>query len=237
MNEYDMAKGLREGLEKMAVPFDDAIIEKFLKLSDLLLEANQIHKFTTITDPKDITVKHYLDSVSAYKYLTANAKVLDLGAGAGFPSMPLKFIDQSLDFTLLDSLQKRVNYLENLIKVNSLDKIRAIHARCEDVDRLNMRESFDFVVVRGLASLPTLLEYAMPYLKVGGKLIAYKSEKAAEELALAAEAFKKLYCRVETVDEFLLSSEYHRTLIVVVKEKKTNICYPRIQNKPRTNPL
>ena len=168
-----------------------------------------------------------------------NAKLIDVGAGAGFPSIPLKILRPDLDITMLDSLNKRVNFLNLVIETLGLEKIRAIHGRCEDVAKDFMfREKFDYGVARAVAALPTLLEYVLPFVKVGGQMLAYKSVQAQSELDLSTRAQNILGGRSVEIKKYMIyeiSSE--RNIIVINKQSHTPAGYPRSGNKAKSNPL
>lgn len=201
---------------------------------EYLKEYNQITNLTAITDDRGIAVKHFLDSVTGEEFLPQGASVLDVGSGAGFPAVPIKIVRPDLNFLLLDSLNKRVVFLDSLIKKLDLSGVIAVHMRAEDGAR-KYREKFDAVVARAVAPLPTLLEYTLPFVRVGGIFVAYKGE-AKEELALSDNALRILGARLKNKKEFLLGDD-KRTVLVFEKISKTPEKYPRLQNKPRISPL
>ena len=206
----------------------------FIKLYNTLIEANNVMNLTTITDWKDVVIKHYIDSCYASKYMPTNSHVLDIGAGAGFPSIPLKIIRPDLDIVMLDSLQKRVNFLNKAISELLLTNIQAIHSRAEEYINVS-RETFDVVVARAVANMNTLVEYCLPYVKIGGLFIAYKSN-VDEELSNAEKAIEILGGKVESVEHYKLEDN-ERCLVLIRKIKNTPNKYPRGQNKPRTSPI
>lgn len=211
----------------------DTLINKFNIYTNYLLEYNQNVNLTAITEKSEIDLKHYIDSLHGEKYFKGN--VLDIGAGAGFPSIPLALIKKECNFTLADSLNKRIIFLNSLIEKLELTNVSTIHTRAEDIKK---REFYDTVTARAVASLNILLEYTIPFLKVGGKLVAYKGEKAKEEIINSQNALKVLGASITDIKEYnLYKTEEKRTLIIITKNKKTDIKYPRIQNRPRTNPL
>ena len=214
--------------------------ELFSVYEKLLLEWNEKINLTAITDPKEIRIKHFEDSLSLFEtgLLDGEKKVLDLGSGAGFPGIPVKIKNPSLDITLMDSLGKRIKFLEAVIEKLSLKKITAVHGRAEELGRNEIyRESFDVVVSRAVAELPTLLEYAVPFVKAGGYFIAMKGANAEEEIKKAENALKVLGCSVEDTISVKLPPDITHCLIVIRKNKKTEKKYPRGQGKPRKNPL
>ena len=167
--------------------------------------------------------------------ITKNARIIDIGSGAGFPAVPLKIVRPDLNFTLVDSLNKRVNFLNQLFSLLELSNIRAIHARAEDFIKGN-RESYDFAVARAVAPLNALLEYMVPYLKIGGRCLIYKSQKMEEEIKEAKKAMEILSVRIVKVLEYELG-DATRKILIVEKLEKTNEKYPRGKNLPKLKPL
>ncbi len=206
----------------------------FLTYRDYLKEYNEKVNLTAITDDRDIAVKHFLDSVLGEKFLPKNASVVDVGSGAGFPAVPLKIVRPDLKFTLMDSLNKRVVFLQSLIEKLDLSDITAVHARAEEGAK-TYREKFDAAVARAVAPLPTLLEYVLPLVRVGGLFVAYKGN-AEEELAQSEHALRVLGGKLLRKEEFSLCGD-KRTVLVFEKTSKTPERYPRLQNKPRISPL
>ncbi len=209
--------------------------ERFGIYRTFLLEYNEKVNLTAITDPQEVVRKHFLDSVLGEKFIPQGARVLDVGTGAGFPSVPLKILRPDLSFILLDSLQKRIVFLEELMKRLQLTDMTCIHARAEEGVK-TYREQVDVAVARAVAPLPTLLEYVLPYVKVGGRFVAYKAD-VAEEILAAKRALSVLGGKIGTQEEFLLPNGEKRTVVVVEKISPTPVRYPRQQNKPRISPL
>lgn len=201
---------------------------------DYLLEVNAHTNLTAITDPREIEVKHFKDSLTVLSYIKEKDKVLDIGAGAGFPGLPLR-IEKDFDLTLIDSVNKKVVFMNEVIEKLGLKNTRAIHTRAEDYAK-EKRESFDVVVSRAVANMATLSEYALPFLKVGGLFIALKGPKAEEELEAGKNAIKILGGRVKEIKAFDLDGN-ERVNIVIEKVKKTNKKYPRGKNLPKKEPL
>lgn len=209
--------------------------EKFLKYYDFLASENQKYNLTAITSREDVFYKHFLDSVLPESEITKNANIIDIGSGAGFPAVPLKIVRPDLKFTLVDSLNKRVNFLTQLFSLLDLSDIKAVHARAEDFIKEN-RESYDFAVARAVAPLNTLLEYMVPYLKIGGRCLIYKSQKMEEEIKEAKKAMEILSVRIVKVLEYELGNAT-RKILIVEKLEKTNEKYPRGKNLPKLKPL
>lgn len=201
---------------------------------DYLLEVNAHTNLTAITNPREIEIKHFKDSLTVLSYIKEKDKVLDIGAGAGFPGLPLR-IEKDFDLTLIDSVNKKVVFMNEVIEKLGLKNTRAIHTRAEDYAR-EKRESFDVVVSRAVANMATLSEYALPFLKVGGLFIALKGPKAEEELEVSKNALKILGGRVKEIKAFDLDGN-ERVNIVIEKVKKTKDKYPRGKNLPKKEPL
>ena len=215
--------------------FGENELEKFDLFYNFLTEENKKYNLTTITKPEDFAVKHILDSVMPIDLFVKNAKVVDIGCGAGFPSVPLKIVRDDLNFTLLDSVNKKVSFCNLAVEKLNLKNIKAEHCRIEDFAIKNS-EKFDICCSRAVASLPTLLEYALPLLKVGGVCIFYKSQKLEEEIDLSKNALKILGGKITKTKQYDLQDN-QRKILVVQKIKPCPKGYPRGQNKPRTKPL
>lgn len=209
----------------------DETVGKFEVFKNFLLEQNKLFNLTAVTDPEMIDRKHFIDSLTAYPYICG--QVLDIGSGAGFPSIPLKIVLPKTPFTLVDSLQKRVNFLNETVKLLQLENTTAIHTRIEEYKQKNF---FDTVVARAVAKTVTLCEYALPFVKIGGLMIAYKSygEELDGELDEAQTAIEILGGKIEKV--IPTNSENH-ALVLIRKLNASPSKYPRGGNKPRTQPL
>lgn len=228
---------LTNALQAAQIPFDAQKTEQLTVYHNHLLCFNEHTNLTAITDPDEMIQKHYIDSLLGLSLLPKEGKLVDVGCGAGLPSMPLKIFAPQLSVTLLDASQKRLRFLEEVIQMLSLENIVTHHARAEDAGHDKaLRASFDVAVSRAVASLPTLLEYCLPLVKAGGKFLAYKGPGAAEEIALAQGAMQKLGCKLEKDHEFSLSDGSSRHLLVFEKIGLCAPAYPRspkqIKNKP-----
>ena len=202
--------------------------------SDYLIEVNSHTNLTSITDPEEIKIKHFEDSLSVLPYIKEGNRVLDIGAGAGFPGIPLR-IEKNFDLTLVDSVNKKVNFMNEVIDKLDLSNARAIHTRAEDFAKEN-RESFDVVVSRAVANMATLSELCLPFLKVGGIFIALKGPRADEELEAAQNAIKILGGQVKEIERFKIDDN-DRVNIIVEKIHPTKKKYPRGKNQAKKNPL
>lgn len=202
--------------------------------TDYLLEVNSHTNLTSITDSEEIKIKHFEDSLSVLDYIKEGCKLLDIGAGAGFPGIPLR-IEKDFDLTLIDSVNKKVNFMNEVIEKLELTNARAIHVRAEDFAKKE-RELYDIVVSRAVANMSTLSEYCIPFLKKGGIFIALKGPKADEELKQADNAIKILGGKVKTIDRFNIDDN-DRVNIVIEKIHPTKKKYPRGKNLPKKNPL
>lgn len=209
-------------------------MDKFKIYEQMLIETNKKFNLTSIDDPKEIRIKHFEDSLTIKSYINKGMKVLDIGSGAGFPGIPLR-IEKDFDLTLIDSVNKKVNFMNEVIEELKLEKAKAIHVRAEDYAK-DHREEFDMVISRAVANLSTLSEYALPFLKVGGIFIAMKSPKAEEEYEQAQNALKILGGELINIDTIDLYGNTRKN-ILIKKVRSTKKKYPRGKNQPKKNPL
>lgn len=225
---------LKKYIESLTEAADtDECLNKFSLYRDYLLEQNKLFNLTAITEPNEVEEKHFIDSLTAYRYVKGS--VADIGSGAGFPGIPLKILFPDNEFTLIDSLNKRVSFLQSTISLLRLKKVSAVHSRAED---LNKNIKYDTVVSRAVSRLNTLSEYCLPFVKVGGLFIAYKSNDSDEEINEAKYAIEVLGGEIEDIKTTLLPvSGIQRKLVLIRKKKATPISYPRGQNKPKKQPL
>ena len=213
---------------------EEQLFEKFFVL---LTEYNARFNLTAITEREEVFEKHFLDSVTGGSLIPQNASVLEVGSGAGFPSLPLKILRKDLNFTLVESTGKKCEFLKVAVKELGLSGVTVLNERAEMLARdTKYREKFDICCARAVARLNTLSEYCLPFVKVGGSFLAYKAN-ADEELGEAESAIHKLGGRTETVFHYSLPNHGNRTLILINKEKHTPSLYPRGQGKERKNPL
>lgn len=209
-------------------------MDKFEKYEQMLIETNKKFNLTSIDDPDQIRIKHFEDSLTIKSYINDGMKVLDIGSGAGFPGIPLR-IEKNFDLTLIDSVNKKVNFMNQVIDELDLKNTRAVHVRAEDYAKEH-REEFDMVVSRAVANLSTLSEYALPFLKVGGIFIAMKGPKAEEEYEDAQNALKILGGELINIDSLDLYGNTRKN-ILIKKVRSTKKKYPRDKNLPKKKPL
>ncbi len=233
MNIEEFSKELTKLASKIEIELSLDEIEKLYKFMYLLLEWNEKINLTAITEPEDIILKHFVDSITIKKYIKSENKVLDMGTGAGFPGIPLKIISSDTYFTLVDSLNKRIIFLNEVCDKLKLDKIENIHSRAEELAKnKKYREQYDVVTSRAVARLASLVEYMLPFVKVGGRCICMKGSNVDEELIEAKKAINVLGGEIEKVDKFLLpNSDIERNIVIIKKIKNTSCKYPR---KPGT---
>lgn len=214
---------------------------KFKVFMEELVSWNNKFNLTALTEEKDILIKHFYDSVLGLKAWQWNGQeaVLDLGTGAGFPGIPLKILLPSIELVLVDSLQKRVGFLQNLIEKLQLSKVDAIHGRAEELGQNHLyREKFDLVVSRAVAGLPVLAEYCLPFVKSGGCFLAYKGAEGKEESTMAEGAINELGGQIIKIESFILPEELSkRTIIIIQKLRPTPARYPRRAGIPAKKPL
>lgn len=228
-------KNLKKIFEKYEININNLQEKQFDDYFHMIVETNKVLNLTAITEENEVLLKHFLDSVLPVKKFMKNSTVVDVGTGAGFPAIPLKIVRPDLKFCLVDSLNKRINFLNDVIEKLQLEEIETKHSRAEDFAKQN-REKFDYAVARAVAPLNTLVEYLLPLVKVGGKAIIYKSAKLQEELLSAKKAIEVLGGEVETVEKFMID-DMERNVLILKKIKNTPSKYPRDKNKPKLSPI
>lgn len=213
-------------------------IEKYYNYMNLLLEWNEKINLTAIIEPREIILKHFVDSLTIAKYIKDDEKLIDVGTGAGFPGIPLSIVKENTDIVLLDSLNKRINFLEEVKENLKLENITTIHGRAEEFGKnKNEREKYDIATSRAVASLNILLEYLLPLVKVGGRAICMKGSNI-EEIENAKNALEILGGKIEKIEEITLpNSDIKRNIIIVKKVKNTPSKYPRKPGTPSKEPI
>lgn len=238
--QYDLNK-LTDGLEKLDISLSDLQVKQLLIFYEVLKEKNKVLNLTAITDFDEVVDKHFLDSLSLIKMidLTQPLKILDLGTGAGFPGIPLKIAFPQLEIVLMDSLNKRVLFLKDVITELKLHKISALHGRAEEIARKSdYREKFDICVSRAVANLSALSEYCIPFVRQGGMFISYKSGEIEEEVLQAKRAVHLLGGKIKEVEKFQLpGTDIWRSFVKIEKINKTSKTYPRKAGTPTREPL
>lgn len=236
MKEY-----LKEISTEIGIPISDKQIDQFKKYFGYLIEMNQVMNLTAITEPKEVVQKHFIDSISIINYydFKDSMSVIDVGTGAGFPGIPLAIMCPDVHFTLMDSLNKRIKFLNNVIELCELKNVTCIHSRAEDLGKnKEYREKYDVCVSRAVANLSVLLEYCMPFVKVGGYFISYKSILAEDELIKSQNAQKKLStCFEKNISFEIPDTDYKRCFLFFEKKNILNKKYPRQSGMPKKNPL
>lgn len=238
MNE-DFKKKLIEGAKAIDIEVTEKNAEKFYNYMEILLDWNERINLTAITEENDIILKHFIDSLTVLKYIEEEKNIIDVGTGAGFPGIPISIVSEGNRVTLLDSLNKRILFLQDVIDKINLKNVKAIHSRAEEFGQnKDNRQKYDIAVSRAVANLSTLLEYLMPLVRVGGKCICMKGPDIEEELNNAKFAIKELGGVIEKVDKFVLpNSDIIRNIIIIKKEKDTPEKYPRKPGTPSKTPL
>lgn len=234
-----MLERLADFLQQQNITPNEEMMNRFQKFSDLLREWNEKINLTAITEPSEIELKHFIDSLTILQTGKIQGKIIDIGCGAGFPSFPIKIACPQVDVTLLDSLNKRVLFQQEVIRELGLTKVHTVHSRGEDGGKNpDHREQYDVACARAVSSLPSLIELCIPFVKVGGYFIALKGSNVEEEIKASKNALNQLNAEIETVLSFQLPhSEDGRNIVVIKKLAKTLPKYPRNAPKPIKQPL
>lgn len=232
---------LYESCKQMGVLLEQYQLEQFLNYQNLLLQWNEKMNLTAITEKRDIILKHFADCVSIVSEISfeKDVSVIDVGTGAGFPGIPLKIVCPSIHMTLLDSLQKRIYFLEEVIAKLSLQNINCIHSRAEDSGRdMNCREQYDYCVSRAVANLAVLSEYCLPFVKVGGIFIALKGKDAEKEMEQSQKAIKVLGGEITELKQVSIPyTDLQHKIVLIKKVAQTPKQYPRKAGKVLKNPI
>lgn len=234
-------ENLKRKASMLGITLTQKQLDQFKTYYEMLIEKNKVMNLTAITEWEEVIDKHFIDSISLVKAtdLSGEKRILDLGCGAGFPGIPLKIAFPNLKITLLDSLNKRINFLKDVIAELGLEEVEALHGRAEDYARKSeYREQYDYCVSRAVANLTSLSEYCIPYVKEDGYFISYKSGKVKEEVKEVKKALFLLGGQLEDVVSFTLpETDMERDFVLIKKEKKTPKKYPRKAGIPTKEPL
>lgn len=239
MNKEEFIEKMQEKSTFLNVRFSVKQTEQFFEYMNLLIEWNEKMNLTAITDPEEIILKHFIDSITILKNIENNVKIVDVGTGAGFPGIPLSIMRPDLKTILVDSLNKRLIFLQEVVNKLQLKNVEIIHARAEEFGQnKKYRENFDIATSRAVANLATLSEYLIPLVKVGGKVIAMKASELQQEVEDAKKAINTLGGKIEKIEEFNLpQSDIGRTIVIIKKEKQTPNKYPRKPGTPSKEPI
>lgn len=236
MDISTFSKELKDKANKIDSILDENKIDKFYRYMNLLIEWNKKVNLTAIIEPSEIILKHFIDSLTIAKYIKDKERVIDVGTGAGFPGIPISIVKEDVNITLLDSLNKRILFLNEVIKFLNLKQIEAVHGRVEEFAKKE-RESYDIATSRAVAPLNILLEYLLPLVKVDGKCICMKGSNV-EEIEEAQNALKVLGGKIEKIEKITLpKSDIMRNIIIIRKVKTTPVKYPRKAGTPSKNPI
>ena len=239
MEQLEFYEILKKESKKINIKLDDKQLRDFYEYMKNLLEWNEKINLTAITDPKEIIIKHFIDSLTIMQYTKEKDKIIDIGTGAGFPGVPIKIAKENVKITLVDSLNKRINFLNETIEKLELKNIETVHSRAEECGKNKQyRENYDIAVSRAVARLNVLVEYLLPTVKVGGCCICMKGPDCKEEINQARTAIDILGGKIKTVEEFTIpDTDLKRTIIIIEKIKNTPSKFPRKAGIPAKTPL
>lgn len=241
MSRESYLSQIKEGFSQLDYQLTDRQADQFYRYYEMLVETNKVMNLTAITDFPDVLVKHFIDSGALMKTVEMEnvRRLIDIGTGAGFPGIPLKILFPHLQVTLLDSLNKRIRFLQQVVEDLGLKEVRLLHGRAEDyAHQKEYRERYDLCVSRAVANLSTLSEYCIPYITKEGLFVSYKSGKITDELEQAGYAIKELGCAVaETTEFFLPNTDIERMFVIIRKINSTPGKYPRKAGLPGKEPL
>lgn len=238
MSFDEFKKFFKERLDENNIKLEEKQYEKFYNYMVNVLDWNTKINVTAVREEKEFIIKHFIDSLMISHYIKDNYKIIDIGTGGGFPGIPLKLYNENIKITLNDSINKKLNVIRDSIKEFNLKNIDIIHARAEELAiKSEHREKYDISTTRAVSNLTTILEYMMPFIKVGGRAICMKGPNYQEELQAADKAIKVLGGQIEMIENFNIGTEYERNVIVIKKVKQTPSKYPRGGNKPLKEPI
>ena len=238
MNKEEFVKEIILKLKEINININEKIADKFYKYTNMLLEWNEKINLTAITEISDIILKHYIDSLTINKYIKEQNTIIDIGTGAGFPGIPLKILNNNIEFILVDSLNKRINFLGEVKEKLSLAKLKNIHARVEDLaQNKEYREKVNLAVSRAVASLRILAEYMLPFVEKDGYCICMKGPNINEEIKEGENAIDILGGKIEKIESLLLPEKIEGNIVIIKKIKNTPPKYPRKAGMPSKQPL
>lgn len=239
MDKEEFKKIMKDNLTELDIELSDIQLEQFYIYMNMLIEWNKVMNLTAITEPKEIIVKHFIDSLTILEKFEKDSKIIDVGTGAGFPGIPIKIAYPETKIILLDSLNKRIKFLNEVITKLELKNINAVHGRAEEYGKnKDYREKFEIAVARAVAPLNVLLEYLMPFIKVNGKCICMKGANSAEEVKNSTNAINILGGElIETPEFFIPNTDIKRKIIEIKKIKSIEEKYPRKAGIPNKEPL
>lgn len=229
---------LKEAARKNDILLNEEQVDRFFIYKELLKEWNKKINLTAIIDDEEIIIKHFIDSLTIEKYIEENASIIDVGTGAGFPGIPVKIVRDDIKLTLLDSLNKRILFLEEVLNKNNIENTVCVHGRAEDYGKdSKYREKYDIATARAVANMSTLLELCLPFVKVGGKFICMKGNNV-EEIEEAKKVLEILGGEIEKIENFIIpDTDIERNIIIVKKVKETPKQYPRKAGTPAKQPI
>ena len=239
MEILEFKKLMQINLKELNIELSDLQLEQFYNYMNILIEWNKFMNLTGITEPEEVITKHFIDSLTVLDKIDKNASIIDVGTGAGFPGIPIKIAFPETKVVLLDSLNKRIKFLNEVIEKLELNNIETIHGRAEEYGRnKNHREKYDIAIARAVAPLNILLEYLIPFAKVNGKCLCMKGSSSEEEIINSKNAIKILGGEiVKTEDFYIPNTDIKRRIVQVNKVKETNNKYPRKAGTPSKEPL
>lgn len=239
MDKEDFCKELYNQANKLDIELTQIQLYQFYLYMEQLLEWNEKINLTAITEPNDIILKHFIDSITINKHIEKGYSLIDVGTGAGFPGIPLKILNKDLNVTLLDSLNKRIKFLDNLKEMLDIKDINCLHSRAEEISKnKDYRECFDIVTSRAVARLNTLVEYMIPLVKIGGKCICMKGSVIQEEIEESKKAIEVLGGKIEVIEKFQLpGTDIERNIVIIRKISHTPSQYPRKSGIPSKQPI
>lgn len=239
MEKVEFKELMQKYSKEINIVFNEEQLEKLFKYMHLLIEWNNKINLTAIEEPKEIIIKHFIDSLTINKYINKDNVIVDVGTGAGFPGIPIKIYRPEIKVVLVDSLNKRINFLNEVIKELELKNIETVHSRVEEFAKnKKYRENYDIVTARAVANLTTLSEYLIPLTKIRGKCICMKGNDVKEEIEKSINAIKILGGKLENIDTFKLpGTDINRNIIIIDKVKNTPNKYPRKAGMPSKCPL